>query len=296
MLIRLLPRLKFIVWLSLSAGLLTPTVLTHSRFQARFQAHFQASFQDRPPIQSKPAPKRQTAIGKTNLKSRIVAFTFGRGNRHVVILGGMHGDEPSSTQVAKAFAASLERDPPPAGLSVVVIPEVNPDGLQAGTRSNSVGVDINRNFPANSWQPGAKESRYYSGPKPMSERETQAAVKLIKKWRPALLISIHAPLNCINWDGPAEDVSSAMARAIGFSLCRDIGYETPGSLGSYAGKDLEIPTITFELADDLPSEEITTQGVRALRAALDFVSSAPAVTRPRLRIIDNKRRELTRAF
>ena len=190
--------------------------------------------------------------------------------------------------MAKAFVASLESDPLPAGLTVVVIPEVNPDGLKAGTRSNSVGVDVNRNFPAKNWRPGSKESRYYPGPKPLSEREAQAIIKAIKKWRPALLISIHAPLKCMNWDGPAEDVSSAMAQAIGFSLCKDIGYETPGSLGSYAGKDREIPIVTFELGDDLTSAETTTQGVRALRAALDFVSTS--VTKPGPRS-NNKRRE-----
>ena len=281
--IRLLPRLKLIFRLSLSAGLVLATPLIHSHFH------------DRAAIQSKPAPGRQTRIGKTNLKSPILAFTFGRGKQRVVILGGMHGDEPSSTQVAEAFVASLERDPPSAGLSVVVIPEVNPDGLRAGTRSNSVGVDINRNFPSKTWRQGSEESRYYPGPKPMSERETHAIVEVIKRWRPALLISIHAPLKCINWDGPAEDISSAMAQAIGFTLCKDIGYETPGSFGSYAGKDLEIPTVTFELGDDLTSQEITTQGVRALRAALDFVSSASA-TKPRPRTISNKRRERTRAF
>jgi murein peptide amidase A len=137
----------------------------------------------------------------------------------------MHGDEPSSVRVAEAFAASLERDPPPTGVRVVVIPGVNPDGLKAGTRSNSVGVDINRDFPSRTWRSGSKESRYYPGEKPMSEPETRASVKLIKKWRPALLISIHAPLQCVNWDGPAENVSGAMAQASGFPLCRDIGYD-----------------------------------------------------------------------
>ena len=75
-------------------------------------------------------------------------------------------------------------------------------------------------------------------------------------------------------------MAGAMAQASGFPLCRDIGYETTGSLGSYAGKDLNIPTVTLELGDNLTSEEITNQGLRALRAALDFMSSAPSVTRP----------------
>jgi hypothetical protein len=287
MLIRSLPRRKFIICLLLLSGLLAANPPARSHFHGPPAIELTEVSKERlrqssPAVhQSKPASKRQTVIGKTSLKSPIIAFRFGRGKQYVIILGGMHGDEPSSARVAEAFAASLERDPPPAGVSVMVIPKVNPDGLKAGTRSNSVGVDINRNFPSKTWRPGSKESRYYPGPEPMSERETHATVTLIKKWRPALLISIHAPLQCINWDGPAEGVSNAMAQAIGFSLCRDVGYETPGSLGSYAGKDLDIPTVTLELGDNLTSEEITNQGLRSLRAALEFMSSAPSVTRPR---------------
>lgn len=287
MLIKLLPGQKFIIWLLLLSGLLVGTPPARSDFHGPPAIELTELSggtlrQSSPSVhQSKPASKRQTVVGKTSQKSPIIAFRLGRGKQYVVILGGMHGDEPSSARVAEAFAASLEREPPPAGVSVVIIPEVNPDGLKAGTRSNSVGVDINRNFPSKTWRPGSKESRYYPGEKPMSEPETRASVKLIKKWRPALLISIHAPLQCVNWDGPAENVSAAMAQASGFSLCRDIGYETPGSLGSYAGLDLDIPTVTLELGDNLTSQEVTNQGLRALRAALDFMSSAPFVTKPR---------------
>ena len=283
--IRLSPGQKFVIWLLLLSGLPVATPLARSTLHGppaiELTEASEGVLRQSSPAghRSSRASKRQTVIGKTSLNSPIIALRFGRGKQYVIILGGMHGDEPSSARVAEAFAASLERDPPPAGLSVVVIPEVNPDGLKAGTRSNSLGVDINRNFPSKTWRPGVQESRYYPGPKPLSERETHATVKLIKKWRPVLLISIHAPLRCINWDGPAEDVSSAMAHAIGFSLCRDIGYETPGSLGSYAGNDLDIPTVTLELGDNLTSQKITNDGLRALRAALDFISSAQSAAR-----------------
>ena len=36
-----------------------------------------------------------------------------------------------------------------------VVQCVNPDGLLAGTRQNANGVDLNRNFPASTWRPGA---------------------------------------------------------------------------------------------------------------------------------------------
>jgi len=211
-------------------------------------------------------------VGNTVRQTPITASIFGSGRKHVIILGGIHGDEPSSAWVANAFAVSLNRHRVPANITLVIMSRVNADGLSVGTRANWVGVDLNRNFPSKTWRPDSRGARYYPGEKALSEPETVALVELIKQWRPALIISIHAPLNCINWDGPAEDAARAMARASVSRLCKDIGYKTPGSLGSYSGEDLNIPTVTLELDDPLGSGKIRTQGLLALRAALKFVS------------------------
>lgn len=212
-------------------------------------------------------------VGETVGQTPITASIFGSGKKHVIVLGGIHGDEPSAAWVANAYAASLLRQRLPANITLVTISRVNPDGLSVGTRTNKTGVDLNRNFPAKNWRvESTRGARYYPGEKPVSEPETLALVKLIEQWQPALIISIHAPLNCINWDGPAEDVARAMAQASAYRLCEDIGYPTPGSLGSYAGKDLNIPTVTFELAEPLGSPEIMKQGLLGLRAAVKFVS------------------------
>jgi len=229
-----------------------------------------------PGARKKSATKGKTIIvGHTVGQTPITASIFGSGKKHVIVLGGIHGDEPSSAWLANAYAASLLRQRIPANITLVIISRVNADGLSIGTRANGVGVDLNRNFPAKTWRAEARGARYFPGKKPLSEPETLALVELIEEWHPALIISIHAPLNCINWDGPAEGVARAMAEASAYALCEDIGYATPGSLGSYAGKDRNLPTVTLELADPLGSQEIKKQGLLGLRAAVSFVSRSP---------------------
>jgi protein MpaA len=72
-------------------------------------------------------------------------------------------------------------------------------------------------------------------------------MKMIRQFRPTRVLAVHAPLYCVNFDGPADSLAGAMARASGYPLKPSIGYPTPGSLGSYAGIDLRLPTITLEL-------------------------------------------------
>jgi len=225
-----------------------------------------------------PQTKRDVSrLGFTRLKTPITAFIFGNGSRHVIVLGGIHGDEPSSRDVAEAFVSSLNHWPVPSDMTIVVVPAANPDGIALRTRSNSSDVDINRNFPSSSWRAKSRGSRYAPGKEPGSELETKAILTLLDDLNPMLLISIHAPLNCINWDGQASDVARAMSQASGLPLKSDIGYETPGSLGSYAGKERDIPTITLELESAVTRDEVVRNGLLALQAAITYLQRQPTV-------------------
>jgi hypothetical protein len=217
-------------------------------------------------------------IGYSSRNNPINAFTFGSGEMHILVFGGTHGDEPTSVAVVEAFVASLKQEPVPQNISITIVPRVNPDGLTAGTRTNSNGVDINRNFPSNSWVAEAPKSRYFPGKKAASEPETRALMSVIEKSNPILIISIHAPLDCINWDGPADEVARLMSEASGYPLQPYIGYKTPGSLGSFAGTDRKIPTVTLELPDGAAIGDLVRDGGAALRTALMQVSSAPRAT------------------
>ena len=220
-------------------------------------------------------PAESKILSYTNRKTPIKALFVGSGKKRVIVLGAIHGDEPSSASVVESFATRVAKNEFIKNMTVIVIPVLNPDGLRTESRTNHSGVDINRNFPATSWRAEAKRTRYYPGEKPSSEPETRAIIELIQKWSPSLIISVHAPLHCVNWDGPAQTIAMSMAEANGYPLCEDIGYSTPGSLGSYAGKDLNIPVITLELREARSSDKLIEEGIMALQAAIKWFALNP---------------------
>ena len=62
------------------------------------------------------------------------------------------------------------------------------DGCRADTRGNAHGVDLNRNSP---WHWRRLEHPFYSGPHPLSEPESRAINRLVRKLHPALSIWYH---------------------------------------------------------------------------------------------------------
>ncbi|MES2091532.1 MAG: M14 family zinc carboxypeptidase, partial [Pseudomonadota bacterium] len=76
----------------------------------------------------------------------------------VLVIGGVHGDELSSTSVVLHWVqAALQT---PSNIHWRFVPLMNPDGmfLSHPTRTNAHGVDLNRNFPTPNWD---KEAPHY---------------------------------------------------------------------------------------------------------------------------------------
>lgn len=191
-------------------------------------------------------------IGTSRQRRPIKAFvTRRRSYRSLLILGGMHGDEPKSVSVAQRFIDNLESSPPSAQpVRWIVAPTVNPDGYERRNRRNAHRIDINRNFPTANWQRGRRRSRMFGGDAPGSEPETQAIIALVRRYRPDLIVTIHSIGQnrfCNNYDGPGRGYATRMARRNGYPVTSTIGYPTPGSFGTWAGIERGIPTITLEL-------------------------------------------------
>lgn len=215
-------------------------------------------------------------LGRSIEGRRIEAFEIGRGGRpRVLILGGTHGDEPKSVDIAwrliHTLAQILEVGSGSRGLKPaarkeiraadptresflqahwLVVPCVNPDGFARRRRRNARGVDINRNFPTDNWTLLAERSRMYGGSRPASEPETRAVIRAVKRHRPAIIVAIHSidrNRYCVNYDGPAKRIARRMSHTNGYPLAESIGYPTPGSFGTWAGIEQGIPTITLEL-------------------------------------------------
>jgi hypothetical protein len=169
----------------------------------------------------------------------------------IVVIGGVHGDEPEGVVLASECLHWLmddARKPQPESKNPwIVIPVLNPDGVFHQRRTNGAQVDLNRNYPSTNWSSEARAARYYPGPHPASEPEIQALVKLIHATRPKLLIHCHSWNPCIVATGqPSRIAAEALARSSGYSITDDIGYPTPGSLSEYGWHDERIPVICIE--------------------------------------------------
>jgi len=183
-----------------------------------------------------PGPSARSVQGKP-----IRSWVYGEGERTVMFLGGIHGSEPAGAGLCETLREYLVEHPEVLeGRRVVVAPALNPDGLAARTRTNARGVDLNRNFDTTN----RKNTRRF-GMRPLSEPESRLIAELITRFRPAAIVTVHQPLACVDYDGPAATLAMAMSRACGLPV-KKLG-ASPGSLGSYAGVDLGIPIVTLEL-------------------------------------------------
>lgn len=182
-----------------------------------------------------------------------------------MFIGVFHGDEGNSADLLQRFITHLQagrfagtpidfqRQP------ILVIPALNPDGLAALTRQNANSVDLNRNYPTGNWVEEGQGTVYFSGSAAASEPETRLLIELIETYKPAKIITVHCPYKVLNFDGPSQALAEAMAAESGYPVVADIGYPTPGSFGTWAGKERNIPVVTLELPpnpDDPPDPEL----------------------------------------
>lgn len=167
-----------------------------------------------------------------------------------IFIGGVHGDEPEGVRLAEElnkWLHSLSSTKLEKLHNWILIPCLNVDGYSSNTRTNSRGVDLNRNFPSKDWSPEAKSERYYPGPHANSEPETQALVKLIEVEQPKAIIHFHSWEPCVVYTGSTgREYAKILAHELPYPVREDIGYPTPGSLGQYAWLNYQIPVICLE--------------------------------------------------
>lgn len=148
--------------------------------------------------------------------------------------------------------------------NLLFIPCLNPDGMQLGQRTNANGVDLNRNFPTKNWGKNLgdnatcddEKSAYYGGISAGSEIETQFLIDTISEFKPQTILTLHAPYKVVNYDGPAKELAEKISAIINYPVEASIGYPTPGSFGTYAGVERQISTITLELDEICPVQDL----------------------------------------
>lgn len=179
---------------------------------------------------------------KTNNKNELLLLGGSFSNNPILVVGVVHGDEPQGEDLINRYLAANES-------GMLFIPSLNPDGKQLGRRTNSNGVDINRNFPTKNWELTEKNN-YFGGETPASEIETKFLAEVIEEYKPRLILTLHTPYKIVNYDGPAKEISEKISEIIGYPVEESIGYPTPGSFGTYAGVERNIPTITLEMDEE----------------------------------------------
>ena len=192
------------------------------------------------PAAEAPLP-RYRLVGRSVQGRPIAVHILGEGGETVFVMASIHGSEPAGTPLVGMLTEHLRRNPSLLeGRRIVLMPVANPDGIAAGTRENVRGVDLNRNFEASN-----RIDNRTNGYEPLSEPESRALQKIISEYRPSRIVSIHQPLNCIDFDGPGRALAARMAQYCDLPV-KKLGAK-PGSLGAYTGDELGIPTITFEM-------------------------------------------------
>jgi len=182
----------------------------------------------------------------------------------VLLIGGTHGDEYSSVSIIFKWLKTL--DTHHSGMfHWHVVPLLNPDGLlqRRSQRLNANGIDLNRNMPTPDWH--EKTERYWQrtgfdprrkpGSDPLSEPESRWLYEEIRQFKPHVIVSVHAPYNVLDFDGPPVGPSK-----LGQLHLKLIG-TYPGSLGNSAGVQHNIPVITVELphAGIMPTQKQMTR-------------------------------------
>jgi len=176
----------------------------------------------------------RSVFGHSLQGRELVAFRAGPtgAHRRLLVVGVVHGDETAGQAIAQA----LLRTAPPSTTEVVVVPDLNPDGVARGTRQNARGVDLNRNFPYRWKGLGQRGDQQYSGIGPLSEPESRAMAALIQGLRPTVSVWFHQPVGVIDESGGSVPVESRFAKVLGLPLRRLRRYN--GSAASWENTSL----------------------------------------------------------
>lgn len=208
-------------------------------------------------------------FGYTESDLPIFAYRFGKPGKKLLILGGVHGDELEGVALAHRMLEEFQKSYP-YHVETTLVPTMNLDGVLARTRHNRNGVDLNRNLPSKDWDPKAFNTRYFPGHEANSESENLALTSYLEAGHADFILTYHSFTKVmVNMNGNCQVEADLMSEVGGYIVTKDMGYPTPGSLGTYAGVEKDIPTITYELKKGQDLKTLLPPHIRATKALLN---------------------------
>lgn len=202
------------------------------------------------------------SIGTSVQGRSITAYSFGSGPSKIIFVGGTHGDEKSSVYSLNSFVDYLEShySSIPGNRTIIVIPNLNPDGYAASRRTNANNVDLNRNFPADDWKQGVimPDKTYNAnggGSAPLSEPESAALAGYVLAQNPRLVLTYHAAAGVVMPNDSGDSVGLAqiydqksnLYYASNNQTGQIFQYDTTGSFETWLHDSPGIATLLIEL-------------------------------------------------
>ena len=203
----------------------------------------------------------------------INAYIYGNGSSTYLYTAAIHGNERSSLYVAQGWMNDLEANPGriPSNARIIVVPQVNPDGLAKSSRLNTRGVNLNRNFPTANWSSNivtsSGEQAGGGGESAGSERETQVLMAATRRYSPRFVITLHSSGSLVNSNDVGISIAAGKeyARLARYSFVPNSA--TSGTFGfdmtgTYEDWLLErgTPAILIELDTDTGNHYVRNQG------------------------------------
>jgi murein peptide amidase A len=209
------------------------------------------------------APASAEDLGESTQGREIRAVRLGDPDspRKALVVGAIHGNETAGMRITRALRR-LAVD----GVDLWVVDTINPDGVARRTRGNARGVDLNRNFPYR-WRRSSRRSPYYSGKRPLSEREARIAARLIERLRPEVTIWYHQPWGVVllPCSGPAP-LERLYMRVAAFPGQRCRGSGLRGTATSWQRNAIGTRAFVVELPPSGVSAKAARRHARAVRA------------------------------
>ncbi len=241
----------------------------------------------KPNLETQQAPEKIKVIGTSVEGKEIKRHSYGQGSTTLLFVGGIHGGyEWNSILVAYKLINEIETGliNVPAGITLVIIPNLNPDGLYLATglegeftahqvpkndahetgngRFNANNVDLNRNFDCK-WQPKSSwRSKVVSaGTSAFSEPEAVALRDLVLETKPSGVVFWHSMANAVYASeceaGILPETLTLMnhyAKASGYKAVSSFdAYPVTGDAEGWLAS-INIPAITVELGDRTTAE------------------------------------------